>query len=404
MNVRVVFGGLALLIAAGLAFVVGRLMQPSDQTARQEPAVMAVQKPEPLAPTPAVAPPPSVPSYDHFRVGNRNIKAILADGEIMWVGTSGGVIRYDVKRDDYTLFDNRSGLLSNGVFHLSKVDGQIWVGTYGGGLSILDPKTGRWRNYNVPNGMGDAFIYDAIKTKSGDVWFATWSGANRVAGGALDDLDKWQLFTVENTKGGLPNDWVYGLAEGKNGEVWLATEGGLARYKDGEWTNWNHRNGLGASYEEVKAAIPFRNDPGAQSSHHAIQKKEQGLEGVDVAYNPNYIIALLVGDDGRVWAGTWGGGLSIFDGKTWKTYTTKNGLPANHIFMLRKDRAGNIWIGTNNGLARFDGRKFEVFTKADGLFSDVVFSIAFAEDGATWVGSFGGVARFYKGLRQAAAK
>jgi hypothetical protein len=33
--------------------------------------------------------------FVHFRVGNRNVKDILADGSVMWVGTSGGVIRYD---------------------------------------------------------------------------------------------------------------------------------------------------------------------------------------------------------------------------------------------------------------------------------------------------------------------
>ena len=34
----------------------------------------------------------------------------MADGDIMWVGTSGGVIRYDIKTDDYELFDLRSEL------------------------------------------------------------------------------------------------------------------------------------------------------------------------------------------------------------------------------------------------------------------------------------------------------
>src|SRR5689334_10158137 len=29
--------------------------------------------------------------FTHFRVGNRNVKSILLDGKIVWVGTSGGV-------------------------------------------------------------------------------------------------------------------------------------------------------------------------------------------------------------------------------------------------------------------------------------------------------------------------
>ncbi len=331
--------------------------------------------------------------FVHFRVGNRNVKDIFSDGDTLWVGTSGGVIRYETKTDQYKLFDTRSGLLSNGVFHVSRVDGRLAVGTYGGGLSLLDEKTGQWETYNIPDGLGDAFVYDLLKTKNGDLWIATWSGVNRIKGGNLKDRSKWELHTVESTKGGLPNDWVYGLAEGKNGEVWLATEGGLAHFTAGKWENWNHAKGLGAPYEKVKNDLAFKNDPAKVSSHHAKQKQEMGLQGIDAAYNPNYIVSLAVDRDGVVWAGTWGGGLSRYDGKAWKHFTVAEGLPGNHVFMLHIDDKGTMWIGTNNGLARreADG-KFTVLTTADGLFSNTVFSMASNGSGNLWVGSFGGVA------------
>lgn len=333
--------------------------------------------------------------FTHFRVGNRNVKSILADGELMWVGTSGGVIRYDTKTDGYELFDNTKGLLSNGVFYVGKVGPRIAVGTYGGGLSMLDPASAKWQNYNVPQGLGDAFVYDMIQTRNGDIWIATWSGANRVRGGKLDDRKAWETFTVENTKGGLPNDWVYGLEEGKNGEVWLGTEGGLARFKDGQWQNWKHSDGLGANYELVKADIKFDNDPGKASSHHSRQKSEQGLENVNVAYNPNYIISMAVDGDGVVWCGTWGGGMARFDGKQWTNYTVKEGLPSNHIFMLHVDSRGELWAGTSDGLVHWDRKaaKGRTYTTADGLFSNNVFSMAEDQKHNRWIGSYGGVSR-----------
>ncbi len=332
--------------------------------------------------------------FTHFRVGERNVKQILADGDVMWVGTSGGVIRYNIKTDEYKLYDNRSGLLANGIFHISKLDGQLVVGTYGGGMSILDESTQTWKTYNIPHGLGDAFIYDVLEADNGDVWIATWSGANRVRGGELDDRDAWDLYTVENTGGGLPNDWVYGLAMGRNGEIWMATEGGLARFKDGRWDNWNHADGQGANYELVKDQIQFTNDPANYSKHHTKQKSEMGLEQVNVAYNPNYIVALLVDEDGSVWAGTWGGGLAHFDGKSWENFTMNDGLPANHIFSLHRDSDGKLMVGTSNGLAlRDDKGGFRVFNTGDGLFSNIVFSMATANDGSSWIGSFGGVAR-----------
>jgi ligand-binding sensor domain-containing protein len=334
--------------------------------------------------------------FVHFRVGQRNVKDILTEGNIVWVGTSGGVIRYDTKTDEYKLIDTRAGLLSNGVFHVSRLDGKLAIGTYGGGLSLLDEKTGKLETFNIPDGLGDAFVYDLLKTKNGDLWIATWSGVNRIKGGNLKDRSKWELHTVASTKGGLPNDWVYGLAEGKDGTVWLATEGGLARYVEGKWDNWNHAKGQGAPYELVKDDLAFKNDPSKVSSHHARQKQEMGLTGIDTAYNPNYIVAINADPDGSVWVGTWGGGLAHFDGKSFRNYTTKDGLPGNHVFMLHRTASGDMWVGTNAGLSRMKNEKFETLTTNDGLFSNTVFSMDTSGDGTMWVGSFGGVSRLAK--------
>lgn len=330
--------------------------------------------------------------FTHFRVGEKNVKSIYADGNVMWIGTSGGLIRYDTQLDTFKLFDARNGLLSNGVFYVGKIKGRIAVGTYGGGLSLLNEANNQWKSYNIPEGLGDAFVYDIVEAKNGDIWIATWSGANRIRGGALDDRNKWDLYTVENTKGGIPNDWVYGLSEGKNGDMWLATEGGVARFAGGKWMNWNHAKGLGADYEKVKNSIAYTSDPGKASSHHAQQKKEMGLQDVNVAYNPNYVVSMEVDRQGHVWAGTWGGGLSRFDGSGWKIYTTAEGLPGNHVFTLHLDNKDQLWVGTNNGLALWKNGKFKVMTTTDGLFANNVFAMTTTPAGDQWIGSYGGVA------------
>jgi len=395
---------IAAIILVGAAAYYFGMQQDIDPspTAANPPATMpaghpamgdAVQTPQ--AASLLSAPDPDA-HFTHFRVGQRNVKAMLPDGDAMWVGTSGGVIRYDIAADSYRLFDTRTGLLANGIFHLSFLQGRLAVGTYGGGLSLLNEDGETWTTYNVPEGLGDGFIYDVLELDNGDVWIATWSGVNRVRGGDLDDRSKWDLYTVANTSGGLPNDWVYALQAGKDGEVWLATEGGLTRFMDGEWSNWSHADGLGAPYDLVRSQIEFSTDPAQYSEHHARQKVEMGLQDVDIAYNPNYIVALRVDAQGDVWAGTWGGGLSRYDGANWTTYTVADGLPGNHVFMLYKDDDDKMWVGTSNGVARFDDDGFKVFTTADGLFSNQVFAMSTSADGSRWVGSFGGVARIAK--------
>lgn len=400
-RIRWVFLGIVLAVVAGATFML--LTKGADEAGVSGSADSSESTGHPAAEAGADSTMPAqigdVASIDpdahftHFRVGQRNVKVIFPEGDIIWVGTSAGVIRYDTKKDDYRLLDTRTGLLANGVFHLGKIGGRLAVGTYGGGLSILNEAEDGWHTYNIPDGLGDGFIYDALQLDNGDVWIATWSGANRVRGGDLDNRDSWDLFTVANTGGALPNDWVYALHAGKNGEVWFATEGGLARFKDEAWQNWTHEDGLGANYERVREQIEFDMDPGQYSQHHARQKVEMGLEAISVAYNPNYIVALEVDNDGVVWCGTWGGGLSSFDGEKWRSYTAADGLPGNHVFMLHVDPAGELWIGTNNGLARLDNGQFTRFTTEDGLFSNRIFSMATAGDGSKWVGGFGGVAR-----------
>ncbi len=403
MKINATVVAFAVLVGAGVIVGAYQLGQQGGDEPPESPSVLSPENGHSQRSVdlfPQGMPKDDGPRFSHFRVGNRNVKSMFADGKYVWVGTSGGVIRYDTDIDDYQLYNNKnSGLLSNGIFHVSRIGERMVIGTYGGGLALFAPETDEWQTINIPDGLADQFVYDVLEADNGDIWIATWSGANRVRNGEFGNSNAWDTFTVENTDGGLPNPWVYAVEEGVNGDIWLATEGGLARYQNGQWTKWGHDDGLGAPYEVVRESIQFNNDPAKASMHHRRQKEEQGLQDVKNAYNPNYVISMAVEPDGTVWAGTWGAGLARFDGKTWKNYTTHDGLPANHIFMLYLDKDNELWIGTSKGLVHFDQQRgrFDVKTVADGLYADNVFSMANGRDGSLWIGSFGGVAQIEHG-------
>jgi hypothetical protein len=48
-------------------------------------------------------------------------------------------------------------------------------------------------------------------------------------------------------------------------------------------------------------------------------------------------------------------------------YTTKQGLPSNHIYDMQQDKDGFMWFATNRGVVKFDGKTFKTFTSKDGL-------------------------------------
>jgi ligand-binding sensor domain-containing protein len=334
--------------------------------------------------------------YTHFRVGNNSVIAIYGDGNVMWLGTSGGIVRFDTVTREFRKYDAHDGLRANGILYLGKLQGKISVGTYGGGLSLFDQDAPKWEHYGIAEGLGDTFVYDVLEASSRDVWVATGSGVNRVRGGALNDRANWDLYTVANTGGGLPNDRIYRLAEGQDGSIWLATRGGLANFQNGRWKNWIHAMGPGASYKEGSR----ESTPMSDASHSPSQRagQTQGAQGGDAKAdsNPNHIAALEIGEDGKVWAGTRGGGLARFDGNSWKNYTVAEGLPSNQVSTLNFDRNGRLWVGTRNGLAVFKAEKFEVLTMAHGLLAENVLSVATTKEGAVWVGGFGGVAHIQR--------
>jgi ligand-binding sensor domain-containing protein/class 3 adenylate cyclase len=101
----------------------------------------------------------------------------------------------------------------------------------------------------------------------------------------------------------------------------------------------------------------------------------------------NNIRVILEDDEGNIWLGTFGGGVSRYDGKTFKTFKDIDGLPSNFILSGLKDREGNLWFGTDNGLSRFDGKSFTAFIKKDGLEDPYIFSMAEGEHGNIWLGT-----------------
>jgi ligand-binding sensor domain-containing protein len=109
--------------------------------------------------------------------------------------------------------------------------------------------------------------------------------------------------------------------------------------------------------------------------------------------NPNYVLSIAVDREDDKWFGTWGAGLSRFDGEKWKTYTTQDGLAGNFIHVVAIDPAGTLWVGTDGGVSKFDGKTWKTYTTRDGLLNNNVFSIAFDREGHKWFGTWTGLSK-----------
>ncbi len=100
---------------------------------------------------------------------------------------------------------------------------------------------------------------------------------------------------------------------------------------------------------------------------------------------------------GNIWFGTYGGGVSRYDGKSFTNFTTVQGLVNNIVFSVAEDKSGNLWFGTQGGVSKYDGKSFSSLTMADGLVSNVVLSISADKSGNVWFGTNGGGISRYDG-------
>lgn len=352
-----------------------------------------------------------------FNTGPANVvRALRADGPLLWVGTSTGLLKVDRKSgnllDTYT---QASGLTSNYIFTIN-VDsaGARWFGTDAGGLMRLN--SSGWKAYDTPEGLSDPWVYDIAFHPDGSVWAATWNGVSRFDSKAPEGSQ----FTTYNTNDGLANKWVYGLSIDRDRSLWFGTEEGVNRFdpsapKGKQWTAYTHKDGLGAPNEEALArkktigeAFEAQKEeagielaPGRSYAGHFHDLgvlDEQGKE----TYNENYIFTIAIDSRGEKWFGTWGGGVSRFDGKRWTNYTTREGLSGNIVYALEIDSSGALWAGTNHGLSRFDGKGWKSYKKSDGLISDDVYAIAADAENKIWVGQRGGVIQM--GIKAAEGK
>ncbi len=95
-----------------------------------------------------------------------------------------------------------------------------------------------------------------------------------------------------------------------------------------------------------------------------------------------------------IWMGTWGGGLSRYDGSEFQNFTEAQGLVSNYILSLCEDEDQNLWIGTDKGLCRYDGHTFQNWPTPRRL---LIYDIYPGKAGRLWLATQRGLHYFENG-------
>ncbi|MCC7465325.1 MAG: hypothetical protein IT261_03605, partial [Saprospiraceae bacterium] len=106
-----------------------------------------------------------------------------------------------------------------------------------------------------------------------------------------------------------------------------------------------------------------------------------------------------VDEYGRLWYGTWGRGVFVYDGYQYNRYQQEannvNSLVNDRILVIKTDRRQRVWISTMNGLDCLDRRTGQI--RHFGPMGDSIFQLMALyvdREGAVWAAGARGVLRF----------
>jgi len=304
--------------------------------------------------------------------------AQTADG-YLWLATYEGIVRFNGESFRLYAHEDAAALGNNSVLTIyhSRND-TLWLGTAAGTITMRD---GVFQKLAVP-GTRDEMVNAIEETPDGTIWIASWGGLTRVVDGH-----------AVGRKSARPDDLLNGRASGGDGSLWSATaKGGLARVRDGNVTIFDAAGGLLS--DTVIALLAEGNDGVLIGTAAGLQRIEGGklsrVEGIP----DDQITALRRDRDGNVWVGTYSSGLfRISDGRV-TAYGIADGLLNPTVRAICEDDEGNLWVGSNRGLEMLRAGAFVNWTGREGLGNDFTRAVYEDRDGTLWVGTAEGLGRW----------
>ncbi len=288
---------------------------------------------------------------------NASIYQIVQDKDgYIWLGsTNTGLLRYNgYELEPFAVLPesvSQNKLVPDIDAILIDQQQQLWIGSWGMGLSKVDTRTGEITHYSSKTDgklvLASDYVQSLLLDQSGVLWIGTDKGLQRL----LPDGSSQRIGAVDAAQA-LNHQRIWDLAQTEDGRVWIATGQGLHF--------WSAQEGLSPVY------LPF----------------EQG--------DPNNEMRTLFAEGNTLWIG---GRSSLFQFDTRSLMFSsvpfyQDTTPI--INVLESDRQGNLLVGTFDGIYKvsLSSGQFDTFDNARQLLAGInVRSLLVDRSGLLWVGS-----------------
>jgi len=235
--------------------------------------------------------------------GFPNVQALLTDRQNrFWAGSQTGLFLQHTAQAGSSDQSKFKKVLPQNIISLwESPSGEVWAGTFGNGVFVLDQQGRTLRHYSERHGLANGSVL-SIGGDQQKVYLATLGGVTALStAGSPGEL---QVQTE------LGTSYVYKVFSDSRGRTWFGTDGkGLAMQENGVLRFFREANGT------------------ALKTIYSIAEDKRG----------------------RIWFSTDREGLFCYDGVGFQRFTTENGLHSQQITGLAADGNGLLVIGYEDG-------------------------------------------------------
>jgi len=353
-------------------------------------------------------------SYNNEELLTTSFTQIIQDKTgIMWVGALQGLLKIKNEQKKFKLYNKSKSNVpyfsNNFITSIYKKDQTVWVGTWGTGLYLFNPKTKTSIRYNTGNSnISNDYIHKIFEDKNGNMWVGTQNGLSYFNSKTkrFEEIKRTKLINA------FKNNRIFDILEDDQDNLWIGTKFGLHKINKDSiqsyFYNPKDSNTLAADHVydlllDNSKNLWIATENGLNKLNPETGKIEtfQKTDECNTCFSSNELLCIYEDKENQyLWLGT-KAGLNRFSIKTFevKAYTEKDGLPNNFVYAILPGNNGDLWLSTNRGISRFNpvSELFSNFGVSDGL-QDFEFNhgASFKSDkGELFFGGISGYNSFY---------
>ncbi|AJR04467.1 hybrid sensor histidine kinase/response regulator transcription factor [Siansivirga zeaxanthinifaciens] len=323
------------------------------------------------------------------------VKSVYTDRNgSVWIGTYyKGVNIWDISNINFTNLNENSGdrsLSFDAIGSMAKdINNNLYFGTEGGGITILDNKTGKTKFINTKNSkvLNSDNIKSLYLSEEGLLWIGTFTHGISIYNIITQKFEINKL--NEDLQNILRKSGVYDIKKAGENILWIGTFGnGIIRYniKDKTYLEIGNTNKVKEQLSNlrVRSILIDKNQAvwvGTQSGLNVLKPTDINFNSYNIKnfffdnelQSGDDILSIFRDSNDRIWVGIKGKGLFLYNGDSFDKIDLGNeNIKITTVHSILEDSNKNLWLGSNQGIIKYNYMEDAViiYDQRDGIVSN----------------------------------